>query len=73
MYALHESQDTELHRKFLLGHLLQVAEMLEHATPVQAHALLVRMFIFSPQFDMVTITFLSISFTGCSLLNEEHG
>ena len=53
MYALHQSSGSETFKKTLLGHLQQLVDAKGEKSNDEAHLLLVRMFIFSPDFDLV--------------------
>ena len=54
-YKLHNDEKKEQYRCILLGHLMQVAEVMQEKGVEEAHTLLVRMFMFSTDFDLVNI------------------
>ena len=61
-YKLHENENTERFRDVLLGHLMQVAELMNEKRVEDAHSLLVRMFTFSADFDLVNDRKMSLPF-----------
>ena len=60
LYALQKSKNTEIYRRTLLSHLMQLVEVKEHSSTQDAQTLLIKMFMTSQHFDLVLISIMFI-------------